>query len=216
MRLEDKAGPEHTAVVVVDVQNDFCHPEGAWGKLGVPLEATHRMLPRLDALLRHAREAGVLVVFVGTHLPPEVLSPVWTERREHRQRVAMLRPGTWGAEFVLAPGPDDVVVYKHRYSAFFGTPLDLILRGRGIRTVALAGTLTNVCVETTARDAYQREYFVLLVEDCCSALSEEDHRSAVRNVDRYFGQVVCAQDLERAWGAPARGGVGVAGRERVT
>ncbi|MCS7173857.1 MAG: cysteine hydrolase [Armatimonadetes bacterium] len=203
MTLAEKVRPGHTALVVIDMQNDFCHPEGAWGKLGMSLEATHRMLPRLESLLRHARAAGVQVVFVGTHYLPEVLTPVWTERREHRRRVPMLRPGTWGAEFVLPPEPQDFVVYKHRYSAFHGTSLDLVLRGRGIQTVVLTGTVTNVCVETTARDACQREYYVVVVEDCCSALSEEDHRVALRNVDRYFGEVVSSEALRQAWGAVA-------------
>ncbi|MDR7416192.1 MAG: isochorismatase family cysteine hydrolase [Armatimonadota bacterium] len=203
MKLEEKVRPQHTALLVIDMQNDFCHPEGAWGKLGMPLEATHRMLPRLEALLRHARTAGVQVVFVGTHYLPEVLTPVWTERRAHRRRVSMLRPGTWGAEFVLPPQPQDLVLYKHRYSAFFGTSLDLVLRGRGIRTVVLTGTVTNVCVETTARDACQREYYVVVVEDCCSALSEEDHRASLRNLDRYFGEVVSSDALLRVWSTVA-------------
>jgi ureidoacrylate peracid hydrolase len=67
--------------------------------------------------------------------------------------------------------------------------------------VVLTGTVTNVCVETTARDACQREYYVVVVEDCCSALSEEDHRAALRNVDRYFGEVVSSDVLLRAWSA---------------
>jgi ureidoacrylate peracid hydrolase len=201
MRLEEKVRSQHTALLVIDLQNDFCHPEGAWGRLGMPLEATHRMLPRLEALLEQARAGGVQVVFVGTHYFPGVLTPVWTERREYRRRVPMLRPGTWGAEFILPPQPQDIVLYKHRYSAFFGTPLDLVLRGRGIQTVVLTGTVTNVCVETTARDACQREYYVVVVEDCCSALSEEDHRAALRNVDRYFGEVVSSDVLLRAWSA---------------
>ncbi|MDR5709891.1 MAG: isochorismatase family cysteine hydrolase [Armatimonadota bacterium] len=210
MTLAEKVRPEHTALVVIDMQNDFCHPEGAWGKLGMPLEATHRMIPRLESLLQHARGVGVQVVFVGTHYLPEVLTPVWTERREHRRRVPMLRPGTWGAQFILPPQPQDIVLYKHRYSAFLGTPLDLVLRGRGIQTVVLAGTVTNVCVETTARDACQREYYVVVVEDCCSALSEEDHQAALRNVDRYFGEVVSSDVLRRAWSAVATVGSSVA------
>ncbi len=204
MNLEEKVRPERTALLVIDMQNDFCHPEGGWGKLGMPLEATQRMIPRLEALLQRARSAGVQVVFVGTHRLPEVLTPVWTDRREHRLRVPMLQPGTWGAEFVLPPQPQDIVLYKHRYSAFFGTHLDLVLRGRQIQTVVLTGTVTNVCVETTARDAYQREYYVVVVEDCCSALSEEDHQAALRNLDRYFGQVVPAQALLEVWRAVDR------------
>jgi len=83
----------------------------------------------------------------------------------------------------------DCIVTKHRFSAFAGTDLDLILRSKGIETILCTGLATNVCVETTARDGVNRNYNVILLEDCCAAFDPGEHQAALNNINKYFGVV---------------------------
>lgn len=212
LTLPQKVDPGHTAVVVIDVQNDFCAPGGYYDRTGAELASIGDMIPRLQRLLTHAREAAVPVIFVAAGYDTEYLSSVHRER--HLRRFGRVLPccptGTWGAEFFgVAPAPGDPVIVKRRYSAFHGTDLDLLLRNRAIRTLVLAGVATNVCVETAARDAYMRDYYVVVVSDCTAARDEQVHRAALANVEANFGVVATTESLASAWMARSRTGGGV-------
>jgi ureidoacrylate peracid hydrolase len=90
-------------------------------------------------------------------------------------------------------------VTKHRYSAFYNTDLDSILRSNGIRTIVLTGVATNVCVETTAREGFVRDYYVVLVSDGTATYSAQDHEATLRNIDRFFGEVATIADIVSVW-----------------
>lgn len=207
--FEAKVARQHTALVVVDVQNDFCAPGGYYGRTGADVGAIHDAVSRLQGLLEAARSGGVMVVFVRAVYDDVFLSPVQKER--HRRRFGEVMPccvsGTWGAEFFeVHPRPNELIVDKHRYSAFVGTELDLVLRAQGIKTLVLAGVATNVCVDSTARDAYMRDYYVVVVDDCTAARTDAFHRSALANIELAFGAVVNSQAVAGAWTpAPAAG-----------
>ena len=98
--------------------------------------------------------------------------------------------------------PGDVVVAKHRYSAFHNTDLDLVLRSHGIRTVALTGVLANVCVKTTAREAFVRDYYTVVVGDCCAAYSQAEHEAALKIIDRFFGEITQLDAICSLWHLP--------------
>ena len=207
LTLEQKVDPGHTAVLVIDVQNDFCALGGYYDRTGAELAGIGEMVPRLDRFLSNARAAAVPVIFVAAGYDAEYQSSVQRER--HLRRFGRVFPvcpsGTWGAEFfVVAPKPGEPVIVKRRYSAFHGTDLDLLLRNRGIRTLVLAGVATNVCVETTARDAYMRDYYVVIVGDCTAARDGQVHRAALANVEANFGVVSTADALVSAWRNPLR------------
>jgi ureidoacrylate peracid hydrolase len=159
------------------------------------------MIPRLDAFLREARGRVALVVFTRQTYMSELRSPVV---EEHQVRSGMKRPHHPSAEefYGLAPAQGDVVLPKNRYSAFVGTPLDTMLRANGIKTLVLTGVATNVCVESTARQAYMLDYHVVVPRDLVCGVNQEFHDMALRNIDRYFGQVVDASEVFLAWGTP--------------
>ena len=199
--LAEKVDPKHTALVVVDVQNDFCAGGGFFDNAGWDLSMIQAMAPRLDSFIPQAREAGVTTVFVQAIYDQPYLSPAWIEKRTKRSsRKGLCLSGTWGADFyVVKPQPEDVVVTKHRFSAFVGSNLDLVLRSKGIRTVLATGVATNVCVESTARDACQLDYSVVLLEDCCATNNEQAHIATLQNVERYFGEVRSSEEVAAAW-----------------
>ncbi|MCL6637784.1 MAG: cysteine hydrolase [Alicyclobacillus sp.] len=185
------------ALVLIDLQNDFCHPQGSHARRGSATDA-EQILPQVERLLAAARAAGVLVVFVQTIHEPATDSPVWASRGSRD----VCRRGTWGAEwFGVQPLPDEPVVVKHRYSAFYNTRLETLLRARGIETLVLCGVATNVCVETTARDAFMRDYYVVVAGDACATYSLQAHDQALANVRRHFGHVADSSDICKIWEA---------------
>ena len=112
-------------------------------------------------------------------------------------------PNSWGAQFYqVEPTTADCIVTKHRYSAFTGTDLNLILRSKGIETILVSGVVTNICVETTARDAFNLDYDVILVEDCCGAYFSDEHTSTLNNIRKYFGLVADSRTLVRIMEKP--------------
>ncbi|HEY7675569.1 MAG TPA: isochorismatase family cysteine hydrolase, partial [Candidatus Methylomirabilis sp.] len=204
LTLEQKVDPAHAALVVVDVQNDFCAEGGFFHRAGYDLGNIQRAVPPLERLLDHARRAGVFVAFIQAIYDPQVLSGPMRERNRRRNlEMPRCLTGTWGADFyVVRPRPGEPVVIKHRYSAFAGTDLEPLLRRRGVRSLLLTGVSTDTCVESTARDGYFLDYYVTLVADCCGALSEADHRDALARADRDFAAVVTSADVVRAWERP--------------
>jgi nicotinamidase-related amidase len=199
-----RVDPAHTALVVVDVQNDFCSPDGSLAKLGH--DATHatEMVPQLERLIDEAHRAGVLVAFVRTTHDDSDNSEVWLGRAaagpgEHTASIAC-NTGTWGAEFYrVSPQPQDIVATKHRYSAFVGTDLDQKLRTRGIRSLLFTGATTETCVESSLRDGFLHEYFVSLVTDCVGSFFQSAHDASLDVVRRNFGLLYCADDVIAAW-----------------
>ena len=194
--------PERTALLVVDIQNAYIHGEGKMARAGLDVSLMQAMVPRLEAFLAAARGVeGLTIIFLRGIYDEWTASPV---PGPIDQRKSPMPPGDWETEFyVVAPRPGERVVSKPRYGGFEGTDLDLILRGRGIQTLIMSGVGTNVCVETTARDGYQKNYGIVFLEDCTATTSVADHEATLRTIGTYFGLVVKAADVIAAWQAAA-------------
>jgi ureidoacrylate peracid hydrolase len=213
LSLEEKVDPRHTAVLVIDVLNDFCAEGGMMWHEGLDLSYVQELARRLPAFLDSARAAGVPVIFTRNVYSSEAnwyLSDVWLEQAGRRRRGSytardVCSPGSWNQEFYgdVQPGEGEAIVTKHRFSAFLHTDLDLLLRTRGIRTLVLTGVATEVCVETTARDGFMRDYYILFTSDGTATYSMEDHERTLDTIDRYFGEVVTLSQVEKVWEKPS-------------
>ena len=207
--LAEKTDPAHTALLVIDMQNDYCAAGGLVSKDGRDISAAQRVGERLPAFIDAARDAGVLVVFVRCVYTTDTnhyLSDAWLEQSARKReggytRIPVCREGSWEGDYFgeVRPKPGDAIVTKHRYSSFHNTDLDTVLRVNAIRTVVLTGVVTNVCVETTAREAFVRDYYVVMVDDGCAAYVPEDHTQTLRNIDRFFGEVTDIAALSKYW-----------------
>ena len=201
--LEEKVDPKHAALVVVDIQNYFCHSEGFLAKQGKDLSHTHQMIPKLVRLISEARTNKIKIVFIRKINSDWTMSPVsWEQRRRIFPGASenTLLEGSWEAEFYeVTPQPDECVVTKHRDSAFVDTDLNLILRSRGIKSLIMTGVATNACVESTARDGFMRDYYVVFVSDCTATTHIEDHEATLRDIHGFFGVVATAKELITAW-----------------
>jgi ureidoacrylate peracid hydrolase len=207
--LREKAAPHHTAIIVVDMQNDFVAKDGMMGKEGWNLTLAQEMAERLPALLAAARKAGVLVIFVRNIYSTganHYLSDVWMEQAARKRPGGYITiPGceatSWGGYYYgnIRPEPNDPVVIKHRYNAFLNTDLDTILRANGIRTTVFTGVSTNCCVESTAREAFMRDYYVVVVDDATASYTRELHEAALETLDALFGEITSIAPLTDIW-----------------
>ncbi len=191
----------HSAVIVVDIQNDFVHEKGTFARAGNDVSLMQDVIPAVQSFLAQARQLGIPLIHFRTEHSDWTDNPAWRQRGLGGGDVNRhCRPGSWGADFYkVLPEPGEPVIVKHRYSGFMDTDLDLILRSKGIRTIALVGVATNVCVESTARDGYQKGYYVVVVEDCVGTLSKEAQQASLDNVRGFFGVVSNSKELEKAW-----------------
>lgn len=188
-----------SAVIVVDVQNDYCHPDGAIAKLGIDVSAVKTMMPNLHNLLASAREHGVPIIFLQTNHEAATDSEVWVSRFQDGKN-PICHTGSWGAEFYeVAPLPNETVVNKHRYSGFIHTRLASVLQTMKIETLIMTGVSTNLCVESTARDGFMLDYRIVLVQDACAAFSQAEHDMTVKTVGTYFGMAAGSQELITFW-----------------
>jgi nicotinamidase-related amidase len=182
--------PGRTALVVIDAQNDFLHPEGWYARSGIDVAHMQRVLGPTKRLVAECRTRAVPVVWTRHG----------TKGLEDGGPFMQLRPflhdgglriGTWGFEIVdeLEPADDERVVDKSRLSAFFQTNLELVLRGLGAEVVLITGVLTNQCVGATTKDAMFRDFKPIVVEECTGTTLPHLHGPAIEMISVGWGQV---------------------------
>jgi ureidoacrylate peracid hydrolase len=199
--LEYRLAPERAALVIVDVQNDFC---GDATVTGEPRDnsAMLAMCQTLDRLIPAARAASVPVIYVRTLHDRLSDSPVWRSRRSvpTRYEDEHCKPGTDGVDFACtSPLAGEAIVTKHRYDAFVGTDLDLLLRASDRKAIIATGCLTDICVESVVRHAVCLDYFVTVVSDACASSTREAHDEALARMGRAFGKVADSSTISSLW-----------------
>ena len=191
--------PRRTALVVVDMQELFCAPGAA-----AEVAGSREIVEPINALTEELRTIGVPVIWV-LHANAEASGRSDWElffnyivadevRDKTRESLAPGRQKVWSG---LTVGPTDTTIIKNRYSALIAgsSGLERLLRSLDIDTVLIAGTKTNICCEATARDAMMLDFKVVMVSDCCAALSEDEHRSALENMIQQFGDVMTTPEI---------------------
>ncbi|MDL9997954.1 isochorismatase family cysteine hydrolase [Variovorax sp. J22P240] len=194
------AGPR-TALVIIDLQNDFLHPDGAYARGGDSNPPALLLPPRVATVARALKRAGGMVVASQFTLWPDaagepMVSPHLKALRPYLAK-GDFAPGSWGqANVDELAGLTDITVSKVAYSAFFNTQLDWVLRRAGIDTVAVCGIVTNGGVASTVRDAHMRDYRTLVLADGCAAFGEERHRTSLADMRNVAEVTDCAAFIE--------------------
>ena len=194
----DRLDAARTALLVIDMQTAFCAP-------GAPAEVplARAIVPAINELSAALRALGIPVIWVLHANTSRDGRSDWDLFFNHvvgdgvRERtLAALAPGQQTIWHELQVGAEDYTVIKNRYSALIAgsSQLERLLRSLGIDTVLIAGTKTNVCCESTARDAMMLDFKTVMVSDCCAALSDEEHRAALENIFQQFGDVLTAAE----------------------
>jgi ureidoacrylate peracid hydrolase len=205
---------QSSALVVVDMQNAFAAKGGVFDLAGIDISEAAEVIGVVRQILHGARKAGMQVLYLQMGYKADLSdsggpdSPNWHKEyalllmRSHPElKGKILAKGTRDFEIVdeLKPQPDDIVLVKSRYSGFAGTNLDTVLRGRGIRFLLFAGMATNVCVESTLRDAFVLDYWPILLTDATLQAGPVSLQEAtIQNVENHFGWTLRSQEFLKA------------------
>jgi ureidoacrylate peracid hydrolase len=207
-----KIEKERTALVVVDMQNAFCSSGGMFDLMGsLDKPKVEKVIAVGKKVLQACRSRGIKIVYLRMGYRPDLAdaggleSPnYWKERGISRMREKPetrengLIVGTWNWDIIdeLKPQPEDILVNKNRFSGFPNTGLDIVLRTHNLKYLLFAGLFTNICVESTIRDAFFHEYFPVLISDACGCMGPDYLQDAtVYNVARVFGWVTDSKDF---------------------
>jgi len=196
-RLEAKS----TALIIIDMQNTFLSPGGA-----AEVPKGRDIVENINILASEIRRLGGHIIWIthGNHNHKELSDwpnffNYFVSEEVRQQTIISLSPGGEGQKiwYKLNVSPEDSTVFKNRYSAFTpgSSPLERRLRSFGIDTILVAGTKTNVCCESTARDAMMLDFKTIMVSDCCAALSDEEHRATLETFIQQFGDVMTSKEL---------------------
>lgn len=208
-----------TALIVIDMQHAYLSTGGYLDLVGFDISGAPKVIEAVRGMVDAARAAGLTIIFVRNGFDPEqheagpASAPVYHKsnplkfmRANPDHRGKLITKGAWDYGFVdaLTPGQDDIVIHKSRYSAFAGTNLEPLLRGRRISNLLICGVNTNVCVESTIRDGFHREFFCVMIEDATLQAGERYIFDAtVFNIERFLGWVTTTADAEIALKASA-------------
>jgi ureidoacrylate peracid hydrolase len=216
--VEEILAPSHTALLIVDMQNDMCHPDGWFSRQGRDGGAIRSIVPAIRVLLDAARDSGVLPVFIEqTTLPDNGSDPpgwLYFKTRDGRTRTDYTLDGSWGQAVLeeLRPDPTDIIVKKNRPSAFHATNLDLILRSHRVESVLVTGCVTQGCVLATTLGASFAGYYTVLCADAVQSHSPRQHEVALEFLGSRYDLVGHA-DVAALWRSPrATGQAGRAAR----
>jgi ureidoacrylate peracid hydrolase len=207
-----------TAVVVVDMQNDFAAVGGMFDRAGIDITGIRAIVPTVQAVLAAARDAGIPIVYLKMGFSPDLTdagypsSPTWLKHLPLRAGDEVTSPDgepsrilvrdCWNTDIVqeLVPLDGDVVLYKTRYSGFYATELDAVLRSHGIEQLVVVGATTSVCVDSTVRDAMFRDYHCLVVGDAtaepiAAEAPRSNHDASLLTLELLFASVAQSGDL---------------------
>lgn len=195
----EELDPRRTALVIIDMQELFCAPGGA-----AEVPGSRDIVAPINALTSELRTLGVPVIWVlhansqtGGRSDWELFFNYVVADDVRQRTLESLAPGRQQVWSGLTVDPTDTKVIKNRYSALISgsSGLERLLRSLDVDTLLVAGTKTNVCCEATARDAMMLDFKVVMVSDCCAALSDDEHRSALENMIQQFGDVMTTPEI---------------------
>ena len=200
---KDWIAPHRTALLLVDMQVDFAASDGAMAKAGHDVTAAQAALNRAAMLAEAARAAGVPCLFarlITRDSDETELLQEWKKRRGTEDDAPLCQEGTHGAKFVgPEPQAHEAVFSKSRYDAFAGTSLDAHLRGLKRDTLVIAGLTTECCVDSTARDAFERDYHVFIAKDAVAAYTPDLHQAALKALELNCAILLGSAEIAAAW-----------------
>jgi ureidoacrylate peracid hydrolase len=183
--------PKKTAVIVVDLVNDFMKEGGK-----MVLAGGEKVIAPIQQIIEKARTRGSIIVYIKDFHRADKPDAEFIIRDPH------CIEGTWGAELIdeLKPAKEDYIIQKRRFSAFFQTDLDLILRENKIEALIVVGVVTNICVRSTIHDAFFRGYACIVPEECVMATGDREQESSLWDIDTHFGWVMPKDEVIRRLG----------------
>lgn len=210
--LHEALRPANAALLVIDMQNDFCASGGYIDKvMGKDVSAAAGICGNLESLVQAARAHKVPIVWIAADYSHDRIPASMLRKLRQRGITAVCcEPGTWGADwFCVRPDATEAVVTKHNYSGFSGTGLQQALQAHNVETLVLTGVQTQICVESTAREGHSLGYTCVVPKDAVASHTPNLHEASLMNMQFLFGEVCTTQDVLSAWAqAPSAASAG--------
>jgi len=205
--VDKRLSSAHSPVLVIDMQNDFCAEKGYVERVvGKDVSACRAVVSAIMDLVASARARGVSVFWIKANYDPDRLPDGMLVKQREKSTEICCGSGSWGHDFYGVTAADgEPIIEKSCYSAFVGTDVEKQLRQRGIRTLVFVGVQTNVCVESSLRDAVCRGFYAVLASDCVASHTLPLHEATLNNVRFLFGDVLDRAAIMAAWPVEARG-----------
>ena len=199
-----KLQKENTALVVIDMQNSFCKEDGGTGKAGFPIEGLFSAINPCALLIKSARKNNIPIIYTRYVYKSDysdggvLVNDLVPELREHKA----LLEGTSDIEVIeeLKPHDNDIVIDKNRPSAFYAEEFEENLVKLNLKNLVFCGVTTNCCVESTVRDASQRDYKSFIVEDAVAELDPQRNEVALQTMGMLFGSIINVKEVQETWG----------------
>lgn len=199
--LEERLAASRCAVLVIDMQNDFCAPGGYASRLGRDVSACRALVPRLERFIHLARTHERPVIWIMAQYDRSLIPrPMLIRKLQSSTDEDCCPAGSWGAApYGVQPAAEDRVIVKHCYSGFYGTRLEEVLTALQVDTLIFTGVQTNVCVESTLRDAHSRGFYVVIAEDCVMSHMAKEHQASLSTISMLFGDVMTSERIVELW-----------------
>ncbi|MBI2622465.1 cysteine hydrolase [Candidatus Microgenomates bacterium] len=205
-RMKEILDPSHSALLVVDIQNDFCSPYGKLASRGHNIAPLQAVVQPIREVVELFHRLGRPVVWTKNLDDPDSRTAagidrfIWFEGNDRENRVVCLE-GSEGAEFFVEPGEGDIIMEKRRSSAYVGTSLREILAQNGIKTLFIVGVQTQRCVARTVHDLYDNEpnLHVVVLKDCVASMNARQDQAAIAEMELFYPPVISSITLKKAW-----------------
>ncbi len=203
LSLEEVVNPQHTALVIVDAQNDFVHGRGKTGPApGRALNANQIMVAQLGKFIKACRRVGVPTFWIVTHHGRDIDLPAYKARMARRGGGPNCLEGTPGAQLVrgMRPQEGERIFVKHGYDGFTGNDLDICLQNRGITTLIMSGNATDICVDATMKHGFHLGYYIVVGSDITSTLTAGVQDIYLKSFQEQYGLVASSKEIAKIWG----------------
>lgn len=190
-----KTQHKNIGILVIDIQNDFCHDNGIFAKQGLDVKPAQEVTPRIKAFIDEVRKYDVPVIYTrqveSDDVSPENLKRLFASGK----LVGVCEPHSWGSElYLLEPAEGEYVIEKHTYDAFSNPRLKQILEEKGVNTLVITGVNTDICIDTTVRRAFTEGYHVLVPRDLVATMNVDGEKYFLEIFDKFFGDVVSSSE----------------------
>jgi len=185
-----------TALIVVDIQNDFCHKDGTFAKQGLDVTPLQKIVPEIISFIDKVRKRGIPIIF-SKQIEANDISPENLNRQFKSGKLkTVCAPNSWGADFYLVqPKTKDIVLEKNTYDLFSNPQLQEILNKNKVKMLIVVGVNTDICIDTTVRRAFTEGYFIIVPYDLVATVNVKVHKHFLKIFNRFFGEVMSSQDL---------------------
>ena len=186
---------DKTAILIVDIQNDFCDERGAFAKMGLNIKNIQKMTPKLINFIEKARKANLKIIY-SKQIESDEVSPENLKAIFKQEIIPVCSPNSWGSEFYkINPNSKEIIIEKYTYDVFSNPKLENILRENKIKDLIICGVTTDLCIDSTVRSAFTKGYNIIIPKDLIATVNQKIQKPFLKTFGEFLGTVIKSKDL---------------------